>query len=487
MTAAPRPEAPQTAASPGWEWLGIVGAALLVGGAGPAYMPLVWVGVLWLTQRPGVPPGADLALVVLGGVLGALPAFLAGDPIPAGAQALGLMLFGITGLVALGLIHQRSAWGLGLGLVPLLLSPWLPGLLGLPPLALLLGHLRHTGAYRLGGRALPLALLFGTVILLPLALLTPRQDALAGLSTPPATQAAGPPESPQAPGAATPAGGGVSGFEVLRRFVVGNGAELTETDHTRIRRLFSALTVTMLLLLLVQLAALVQLLRIRARTRGGGRGFHWTDPVVLAGFALLVASLLLFAMEATGTGAALFGAGTGDAASGGGTGGSDGDAGLGARLIAALLAVFTGWQALVWVGLGTLLTLLLRLRFAGVFAGADAEGGAVPPAAPLPEPAERVRRAYAAVLRAAREAGLGRRRSETPAEWAARLDTMGVGGGDLRALTAAYVGVRYGQTPDERVAGEAETAAGRLQEHLRQHAEQTAQNTAAPLPQEVNP
>lgn len=444
-------------------------------------MPLLWLLVLALQGRTRL---TDTELVYGAVLLGALPAFFVslsgvqGDMESFFVTLLTLGAAGVALLWSLALTAEGNARGVLLAALAALLLPplWgVPGLalLGLVPLALLLGHARQGEAYHLDNLALrrslwpmwPLALL---PLLGGLALLWRPDAAALAVSTPPV------PSLPWANVSEAMSAILANVFRALGALFSSNenAPPLTPEQRVVADRLlnFSLMTAAFL-------AAVLGLVLWRSLTASGERGLRRYAPLwsalglmalTAAAFAAVYFSGVLAFLDDMLT--AIFrwlregGAGR--------PGSTDpGSVAAWNRVIGFFVSVLTVAQPLAWLTLTALLVYLARVVFRA--AGGSGVGwlwgehaGTRRVATPLPH--ERVRLAYLAAGRAASEVGLGRRNTETPAEWAARLRLSLPSGEALSELTALYESVRYGQGSDAACAERAEAASEAVQNDLGQ-------------------
>lgn len=415
-----------------WTLVGIIGAALAASGLSdvPLLAVGLWTAALLLTGgrlrflRWSIGSSGLLALGVL---LATLPVLFATAP-PAEVmldglwRAGGLLLGGAVARGAWTLSRSRSAWGLALAAAAALLFPAALTLPGLLLLALSHGHHRQRGPYRLRGRALPLtvgasALAVGLLVAFALPLLPDK-----GRGWEPAQFQAFPQE-----GTGTHAGAdcwlGEALYQALRRrdgcTVQGQPAVSKEGPLL-----------------------------------WGGAWMQGVADRLSSPFELIL-------------GRAGRSSATGGSGSPGGN--ASGEQELSVRAEEGVTGEGPVAEAITqtpnslspWWGLLTLLALVAAVARGRKVRSRTAETApsTAPPVSPAPEPAERVRRAYLRVLDRASAAGLGRGSTETPQEWAARLTDAHPELAPLRALTRRYAGVRYGLTPDERVADDAEAEA----------------------------
>lgn len=457
-------------------------------------MPLLWLLVLALQGRTRL---TDTELVYGAVLLGALPAFFVslsgvqGDMESFFVTLLTLGAAGVALLWSLALTAEGNARGVLLAALAALLLPplWgVPGLalLGLVPLALLLGHARQGEAYHLDNLALrrslwpmwPLALL---PLLGGLALLWRPDAAALAVSTPPV------PSLPWANVSEAMSAILANVFRALGALFSSNenAPPLTPEQRVVADRLlnFSLMTAAFL-------AAVLGLVLWRSLTASGERG--------LRRYAPLWSALALMALTAAAFAAVYF---SGVLAflddiltaifrwlrEGGSSrpGHSDPDSvAAWNRVIGFFVSVFAVAQPLAWLTLAA--ALLYFARVAWVWPAREESGwrwgehgGTLRPALPLPP--ERVRLAYRATEHAARAAGLGRRNTETPAEWAARLRLSLPAGEALSELTALYESVRYGRGSDAACAERAEAASDAVQNDLKQRESRTDPQETEPI------
>lgn len=418
-----------------WTLVGVLGAALAASGLSdvPLLAVPLWAAALLLTgQRLRFLRWSigGSGLLALGVLLATLPVLFASAP-PAEAmldglwRAGGLLLGGAVARGAWTLSRGRSAWGLALAAGAALLFPAALTLPGLLLLALSHGHHRQRGPYRLRGRALPLtvgasALAVGLLVAFALPLLPDKAR-----------------QWEPAQFQAFPAEGTGTGTHA--------GADCWLGE------------------------ALYQALRRRDGCTVHGQPAVSQEGPLLWGGAWMqgVADRLSSPFELI-LGRAGRSSATGGSGSPGGNASGEQELSVRAEegVVTAeepvaeaatpasdLLSPWWGLLALLALGAAVARGKRVRSQTAGI------AQPVAPPVPPAPEPAERVRRAYRRVLDRASETGLGRGPTETPQEWAARLADAHPELAPLRALTRRYAGVRYGLTPDARVADEAEAEA----------------------------
>lgn len=465
----------QQPGDPLWARLGQLGAVLAVSGAGPAYMPLLWLGVLALVGRTRLLP-TDLAVIAV--ALGALPVFsqsLGGTPGGLdrfGAELLALALAALALLWSAALTSEGDGRGLLIAaLAALLLPPALgvPGLslLGLLGLALQLGHARQHEPYRLEGPALWRSLL--PAALLPLF-------ALVGVALAPR---AGPVTVPAPVGVDLEWNSPMEAFLGIVQNVVNtlrglfrsnaNPPPPTPEQLAQLDSLLASLLVT-----LGFLTAMLLVFLVRTLLAPGGHGYRPHQPLLAALGVMATATLGMVALYLLGAAALLEAilnmfatliAGARDDSELGGM-----DPGAWQRAWEFFSVLLRVAQPLAWLALAALTVFLLRLvlppppRPVGLPHG---EGLPRPGAAPPPR--ERVRLAYLAAAQDARRVGLGPRDAETPHEWTARLG-LSLPGGAAAELARLYSGVRYGLTPDAASADAAEATSKALRRALEEHA-----------------
>ena len=440
--------------------LAVVGASLVPFGHGPWWVSPLLAVAYWGSRTSSQARMTSMLAPLLVAFLASLPQradLLAFTDLYVRLAASGLLLH-----FSLQAIEERARRGLWLAAVVWVFAPSPVGLLGLVCMALSFGVFTQRGT-RLFVSPRAVWVLAAVALAVPLAgAFVPRVAPLtltAGksvASTPeakrPEAASSGGPGRP-APLAGAPANLGPS---------APSGRVTPDTDV-----FLSAHLLPLALLVVLAVTYLVKYGQGRARRLVT---FHWSDVVfVTAALTSVVMALLYILLRTRDAGGGGGGASGGPNALPGTDAGVNDTSNLDA-VRAFLLSLFSSVSMLGAVFISVLLlgliVLVLRARVAD--AERAPEGGEENTSGRALLPTHRVRMAYARMLEAARQAGVGRAADEAPLEFSRRLSAFApAAADDVRILTELYLPVRYGQERSEQDAERAEAAAERIESHVR--------------------
>ncbi|GGR12368.1 DUF4129 domain-containing protein [Deinococcus ruber] len=391
-------------------------------------------------------------LILLAAVVVALP--LLPELLPSGTLFVQTAAVGLLSLLSLRWLESGQRRGLLIPAAVLLFAPTSLGLAALLLVALGLNGAESRPTQQLGGRRelwplLALALGLGAALLLLPSLPTPSPAPAVSRSAPAPVQPVPTPPPPVLP--ETRAGTSVRPAPPRLEF---------RDDPWLARALWP---VTALLIV-----ACMVLLLLRARVQAAERRTTWTD------YAAILALLgTLFMVLVVGAGAGPGGSAAGAASGQGGPGGAGGRAVLHTAASPEVLLLNIGSVAatLIFAVMAAGLLWSLRSQLAGTKQPAPDTSEPLQGGLSLPA-LHRIRAAWRDLEAALAQAGLGRRASQTPEEYAAALAAQFPGAApDLHTLTRLYLPVRYGGVPSDQDADTAEAAAHHIREHvLREHA-----------------
>ncbi|ULH15093.1 DUF4129 domain-containing protein [Deinococcus sp. KNUC1210] len=387
-------------------------------------------------------------LVLLAAVLVALPLLPA--LLPSGTLFVQAAAVGLLSLQALRWLEAGQRRGLLLPAAALLFAPTSLGLAALLLAALGLNGAENRPPQQLGGRRelwplLALSLGLGAALLLLPSLPSP-QVSNSGSSRPAPTS--GPVQPAPTPPVISEAGTGSRVRSAPLR--------LNIQDDPWLARALWPVTALLIVLCMV-------LLLLRTRVVVAERRSNWTD------YAAILALLgTLFMVLVVGSGARPGGSAASTAGQEGMAGGHGVQAVQHASASSEVLLLNIGSVAasLLFAVMAAVLLWSLRSRLAGLGQPAPNTAAPLPETVALPA-LHRIRVAWRDLESALMQAGLGRRPSQTPEEYAAALAQQVPGAAaELYTLTRLYLPVRYGGVPSDQDADTAEAAARHIREHV---------------------